>query len=690
MEVLYTYHPAWIFVACLLAALYSVGLYYREKVLSDLNKKIKWALAATRFLTVFFIAILLLGIIFEGFDSKKEKPLLFIAQDNSESIVQNKDSVYYKTKYLESLEELVSKLKDKFEVINYSFSDLITSEPQMNYSDKITDISNVLNQIYDQYNNRNIGAIVLSSDGIYNQGANPVYTVSRKPYVPVFTIGLGDTAILKDILVRDIVHNEIAFLGNQFPVKIDIDQTGFSGKSVKVEILEGSKLVFSEQLKFEKSSGITSTQFNLKANATGFRRYTVKVSELEGEFTFKNNISNFYINVIDGRQKILLTYSGIHPDISALNYVIKKNKNYEVVVKSISEIEEDLNQYDLIIVHSYKSGNKRLEELIALNTKPVLFIVGVNSEIEALTKASIGFSGRGGNFEDISFLNNSRFNEIIFSDQTIKTLEDAPPLRSSIGTINFSGSIKTAAYQKVGSIGLTKPLIYFSEKGNNKYGVIFGEGIWRWRLFDQARTESTTHFEELISKMINYLAIKENKDPFKVEIKNEYDENEKIAVRAELYNASFELINSPEVSFELRDADSSVLTYHFYKTNTAYKLDLGRLDEGVYTWVARTSLNDANYKKSGTFLVREVKRELLNLTADHRLLNNISENTNGRFFNPKALNELSDELLNRKDIVSVVYQEKTFSDFIDYKWLFILIIVLLTFEWFVRKYQGGY
>lgn len=690
MTVLYAYHPGWIFLAVVLALAYTFFMYYKEKVLSDVKSSLKWILSGLRFTGTFLITLLLIGIIFEHYKTRTEKPLLFIAQDNSESIVQTKDSTFYRSTYFDSLTDLKSKLKEKFDIIEYSFSDIVKQGIDSSYDEKITDISNVLNQIYDQYNNRNIGGIVLSSDGIYNQGMNPIYTVSRKSNVPVFSIGLGDTTKLKDVLINEILHNEVAFLGNQFPVTISVNQDGFKGQEIVLEILEKGKVLFTKKIKFTETDQLIKVPAVLTANKTGYRTYTARISESTGEYTLKNNLSNFYINVIDGRQKILLAYSGVHPDVSALNYVIENNKNYELTVSIIEEIDENVEKYDLVIVHNYQKGNSQIDELIKTNQKPVLHIIGVNCNLKSLLEANIGFKGQAEGTEDVTFLGNGNFNEIMYSPEIIKQFEQAPPLKSPMGNLNFSQGIKTLAFQKIGSIGLTKPLIYFNEKNENKYAVIFGEGIWRWRLFDQMQNQTTSNFENLVSKIINYLAVKENKDPFKVEFKNEYAENEKITIRAELYNASYDLINTPEVDFKLINTESKVLSYHFYKTLNAYKLDLGSLEAGIYQWEATTNFNGKNYQKTGTFLVREVKRELLNLSADHRLLRNISENTNGQFFEAKELFGLTKALLNREDIVPISYQEKQFDDFIDYKWVFFLIILLLLTEWFVRKFLGGY
>jgi hypothetical protein len=88
--------------------------------------------------------------------------------------------------------------------------------------------------------------------------------------------------------------------------------------------------------------------------------------------------------------------------------------------------------------------------------------------------------------------------------------------------------------------------------------------------------------------------------------------------------------------------------------------------------------------------VKEIKLEWMNTTADHRLLRNISENSGGKFYFPNQLEKLGDDLKADKNLATIVYQEKSFDDIIDFKWLFFLIFVLVSVEWFFRKYSGAY
>lgn len=689
MDLIFSYHPAWIFIALAIAGLYTFILYRKNNLLIEVSKKVKLLLSTIRFVTVFILSILLIGIILEHYITKVEKPILFIAHDVSESVIQNKDSSFIKNEYQVSLNNLSSALNEKFDVINYSFSNTINDNLSSNYSGKLTNLSKVLDQIYSQYSNKNIGAIILSTDGIYNTGSNPIYSANRKTYIPIYTIGLGDTNEVKDCKIDNVFNNDIAFLGNQFPVEVSISQSDFANEKTTVEIYLQNKLIQSQTIDFKTPKEHHKLNFNLNATKTGFVKYTVKIKELENEFTFKNNTSNFYIDVIDGRQKIALAHSGIHPDLGAINYVIENNKNYEVDLVEYKDLI-NINTYDLIICHNYKNQNKDLNDFIKNGKKPVLFIIGTSTNFNDLNKLNIGLSGNGNKSENVTFSINGQFNTILFPPKISNLLSNAPPLKSPIGNLNFSKSIDILAYQKIGNIKLENPLIYFNEKNTTKYGVIMGEGIWRWRLFDQSKNNTTENFEFLFSKIISYLAIKENKTPFKTHLNNEYTESEEVIVLSEFYNSSYDLINTSEVDFTLTNEDDKVFNYNFFKTTNAYKLDLGRLPQGIYKWNSSTVFNGKTYTNSGSFLIKEVKTELLNITANHRLLRNMSENTNGSFYYPKKIDAMILDINSRNDIVTVSYKEKSFKDLIDYKWIFFLIIILSSFEWFIRKFNGGY
>ena len=51
---------------------------------------------------------------------------------------------------------------------------------------------------------------------------------------------------------------------------------------------------------------------------------------LSGEFSNRNNRQDVYVEVIDGKEKILLLALAPHPDVKALKSIIEKNENYVI------------------------------------------------------------------------------------------------------------------------------------------------------------------------------------------------------------------------------------------------------------------------------------------------------------------------------------------------------------------------
>jgi hypothetical protein len=55
---------------------------------------------------------------------------------------------------------------------------------------------------------------------------------------------------------------------------------------------------------------------------------------------------------------------------------------------------------------------------------------------------------------------------------------------------------------------------------------------------------------------------------------------------------------------------------------------------------------------------------------------------------PSQVNKLADLIRKNENIKTVVYEDKRYSDLIDVKWVFVLILLLLSAEWFLRKREG--
>ena len=203
-----TEYPSWFIIFCLVGGLvYAVLLYRREHSLGEISVFLKRLLFAFRFLIVTVLCFLLLGPMIRKITREIEKPIIIIAADNSQSVIASKDSVNQRNAINASLEKISSGLEGKFDVRSMTFGDKVKDGLQLDFSDKQTDFTTLYNEINVQYLNRNVGAIIIASDGIYNAGNSPVSGPSRVK-APVYTIALGDTNEYKDVILSRINHNK--------------------------------------------------------------------------------------------------------------------------------------------------------------------------------------------------------------------------------------------------------------------------------------------------------------------------------------------------------------------------------------------------------------------------------------------------------------------------------------------------
>jgi hypothetical protein len=199
--------------------------------------------------------------------------------------------------------------------------------------------------------------------------------------------------------------------------------------------------------------------------------------------------------------------------------------------------------------------------------------------------------------------------------------------------------------------------------------------------------EHTNHnlFNELITKSVQYLAVKSDKSFFRISALKTINENETIEIDAEVYNKSYELITEPDVTLTLSNSDGKKFNYTFGKTTNAYKLNIGLLPFGEYKYDAKVKVNGELFVKHGSLIVKEIVSEKINTVADHQLLFSMAKRTGGKLFYKNELEKLESELLKNDQIKPITYSQNNTTSLIDLKWLFWLILIFLSIEWYFRK-----
>lgn len=691
MNVVFEY-PSWFIIFCLLAGLaYAFFLYRKDKRLSEISAWTIRLMALFRFLTVTLLSFLLLSPLLKTISREVEKPVIIVAQDNSESLLGTKDSAYYKKDYKVQLQKLIDALDDKYEVRSYTFDDKVkelNAADSLTFKGKQTDMSALFDEIETRYSNRNVGAVILAGDGLYNKGSNPVFS-SEKLKVPVYTIALGDTTIKKDLVLSKVDHNRVAYLGNQFPLEVVVDAKQLKGKTSTLTVSKGDATLFTQTVNINSDAYTATIPVLLDAKETGMQHYKVKLSVLPDEASTANNSKDVYIDVLDARQKILILADAPNPDVAAIKEALDANLNYEVESYTIDNFNQPLKKYNLVILHQLpgmRSPATRIISELQAASIPVWAFSGAN----AMLKNDLSQALPSPKTNECEPVLDENFPLFTISDELRKAVKDFPAAPCPFGNYQAGNNSNVLFYQRIGVVDTKTPLMFFSTIGENKVAVFNGEGIWKWRLQDFAAHGNHDLFNELVSKTVQYLSVKVDKSFFRIIAKNNFLENEPVQMEAEVYNESYELINTPEVSVIFTNADNKKYNYTFSKTSNAYRLDAGLLPVGEYKYEAKVKVGEKVYTQRGEFSISPLQVELTNTTADHQLLYSLAQKHGGEMIYPSGMDKLSDKLNAREDIKTVSYSQKKLSDVINLKWLFFVLLALISAEWFMRKRNGAY
>lgn len=659
-------------------------------------------LALLRFMSTSLLAFLLLSPVVKSLYKKVEKPIIVIAADNSQSVLLNKDSSFYRKELPERIRQLAGKLEDKYYVRTYAFGGDVGEEFKLDYSDKQTNLSGLYDHIYNAFYNQNIGAVVTLTDGIYNQGQNPLFT-AQKINAPFFTVALGDTTPQNDVTIRDVQYNRIVYAGNYFPLEIGLRSKGYKNRNVQVSVTNKGRVVFNQNVNLDQDKFFAEIPAKIEADAPGLQHYHISVTRMEGEISYVNNSYDVFIDVLDSRKKILLVSLAPHPDIAALRNSIERSGTYEVDAFTYSELlknggtaEAKLRNYQLAILHQLPGLGEDARPLIdGLNRAGVSawYILGSRSNLAAVNNLDAGMNVTGTNnrTNEAGGWRNPQFSLFILPDELDGRLNTWPPLITPFGDYKLDDRQSVLLWQQIGKVKSEMPLLLFSNRNQQKSAILAGEGIWRWYLQEYSNTQNHETVDELVNKVVQYLSVKTDSRPFRVRpAKNLFFEDEHVSFEAEVYNQSFEPVKDALVEMKIRDADGKAFNFTFQPRGNAYALDAGLLPAGTYTYTAHTKTGGKPYSLSGEFIVKKVELEYLETVADHTLLNTLSAQQGGKLLYPKDMDKLPELIEAREDIQPVAYMQTDFKDLVHFKVLFFILLALLAGEWFLRKYFGAY
>ena len=670
------YSVIWFIIAFVLSC--SLGYYqyyYRVKK----PTKVNFLLVIIRSLVFFLLMLVLLNPSITKESIINQKAKLSVLVDNSSSITFfKKDSLVHAI--LQNF-KTHKKLNKRFDINYYSFGNLFQQSDSFSFDENQTDISMPLERISKIQKNAS-NAIVLLSDGNQTIGNDYEYTSIKDP---VFPIVIGDTTEYQDVKIAQINVNRYSFINNQFPIESILQYEGTQTIKLRYSLENNGKIIFSERINFSEKNNSHILKTFIKATKEGTNFFTSKIEYLENEKNIVNNSKNFSVEVIDKQSEVLIISSFYHPDLGALKKAIESDKQRKVTIKIVDNKNIQLNKYQLVVL--YQPNNKFNIIIDQLNSSKSSFmlITGSKTDWLFLNNKSLGINKK--NINQLENYTARFYNGFLNFSQKNIGFENFPPMIDYYGETTVSIPHQTLLYQNINGFSSQNPLLATANHNNQKKVFLFGEGIWKWRSSSFLKNNSFQYFDEFIGNLVQYASNKKIRNRLDLDITSFYNANSSIQIGAFYVDENYQFDDRATLLFTIKNKDSkNKKIFPFSLSGTSYQLELTSLEAGEYEYTIE--VDGQNISKKGTFKVKEFLVEEQFTNANSYKLELLAQKTNGKLYFEDKHRLVIDDLVTDNRFSTIQKSKKTIDKLVNWQWIMLLIIGLLSLEWFIRKYIG--
>ena len=682
-----------IIISVLIGLCFATLLYISNKK-QHYSKLLNTILFIIRSLSISLIILLFFNPYIKVNNKVTEPSTIIIAQDNSNSLILNKDSAFYKKDYPLILDTLFNSLNKKHSIDKYLFGNEVKDFYTIDYQDYYTDIHEVLKNIKKDYYKKNVGAVILLSDGINNKSYSPEQDIESFPF-PIYTVTLGDTTNYPDLYIKDVFYNKSVPTETTIPIRLVANANNCRNKTMNVKLLVDNEIVEEVEIPVNTNRFSNTIDFNIDSGEEGAKQIDIQIEEIEDELTTKNNSKRLFINVVDKQYKVLFYAKSPHPDLGSIKNILADNFDIEIIFSN--EQLPDLKEYDIIFLHQIPYlGMSNFEELNhALKENkdlPIFYIVGENTDIESFNKIQnlieINRGAVNSNLDIKPYLNNT-FGLFNIDSEIVNEINKFPPLSLPHLEFSYKNNHDILLQANINDISTSNPVLSFSSD-ERKNAFLFGTNIWKWKLYDYYNNNSYDNFEEIFTKSVKYLLTEKDKELI-INHKENYLNNEPIIFTADLRNPSQELTNESDLRINISNKNAKkVYEYYFSKKDKSYYLNISTLPKGIYNFTAEAQYGNIIYSEKGSFTVDDVGAEAQDLVANSQRMQLLSSLTGGKNFYVNELDKLSEAIDNDERITSIMREETDYKDLINMKSLFFVILSLVSIEWILRKIFGTY
>ncbi len=599
-----------------------------------------------------------------------------------------------------------------------------------------TDLAAPMQIAADSSDQTNQTAVVLLSDGRDNAGASPIDAAARLKAlgVKVNTIGIGSTDEPDDIGISRVIHPTTVAADVPLAGTLLIRQSGFDGQPVVVRIEHLGEAVWRQTVSLDSPEVSVPFQLDIESMVRKIQASVPRgvqrsiavldlhatVEAIEGDSRTENNSRSFRVAASTHEHRLLILDGSSRWEMRYLRNLFARNPEWSVdtllygpgtdlpiidrgpKAGQFPNTAEAFARYDAIILGEIPADQwtDRDAELLR--------------DFVSRGGGLIVIDGRYGRVKDLAEQSLADLIPVNYLDNPAKAVRSIRPSRIGSGhpalnlwpgeadqmsfweNLPAPPSVPDVQSQAGAEVladaltfdGLSVPWLVTRMFGAGRVVYVSTDQTWRWR-YKVADRFHWRFWNQLIATTIqppysvgdSYVALGSDRI--------EYQSGESATIRARLRNPDGEPIGDSTVEALLVKQDQIVARIPLAADDPArgtYRGRTGPLALGDYSLRIRASGIDPNVLRATTPIWVETRDtgELDRVSLDSPLLQQIAANGGGVYFHESEADRMIDQLepLSTGRIV-----ESDILIWQSFYW-FVIVIAMLTAEWWIRKRLG--
>ncbi len=616
---------------------------------------------------------------------------------------------------------LLESLSEKVNVVRHSFADKLHPQETANEANlPETALGEAMIETLRRHSAEDLGALLVITDGVSNEGVTPVTAAKNLSArgVKVFTYGVGTTDS-RDVSIDSIDMPSVALAEDAVPVSVRIRQRGLSGETAKVTVKMAGVTAGVKEIVLD-GSGDQEVIIPIIPNKPNEYQVEASIETDGGEILDANNTLKRSLRVIDSSLKVLMVESSPRWEFKYIQAMLLREKRINLdcylasvdptvaraqdnpYIENFPDRREDLFGYDLILfgdIDPEKLPDNAIENiasfvsegsgsLVILAGKRFTPVAYRNTELERLLPIELSPTRLGAEAAIASRPIRLQLTEAGLAEGFLNLEEDPdkaqerwsklPPVYWVTKTERAKPAAKTYLVNPNGNY----PVIAMQRYGAGEVMWVGTENTWRWRR-NTGDLYHTRFWGQVVQRMAGRrLATGSRRSELRSD-RSIAREGDRFTVFARLLDQSFQPRTDETIRAVLSESGSqpgpprTVTLRAIPGSPGEYRAEFPAGEPGRY----KLGLPDDT--GSGIDLtVRGTDREFTQTAMDINTLQEIASITGGQFLREENLHEFP-SILNLEPTEIRLSRE---SELWNSPLYFILLLLPLTIEWFMRKF----